>query len=145
MTGLRILFVGNSFTYGRAPVVQYNNANVVDLTHDIPAHDVAEGAWVLGAAYRTFPAGTVTGAPKIRAMEIIDELEPVKRGIYGGACGYLSWAGDMDVAEAAECLVIAPEGTRSISSTIPPPKWRPCIASGCCRKDAAGASAPSRR
>jgi anthranilate synthase component 1 len=46
----------------------------------------------------TFPAGTLTGAPKVRAMEIIDELEPVKRGIYGGACGYLSFAGDMDVA-----------------------------------------------
>jgi len=46
----------------------------------------------------TFPAGTLTGAPKIRAMELIDELEPVKRGIYGGACGYLSFAGDMDLA-----------------------------------------------
>jgi anthranilate synthase component 1 len=46
----------------------------------------------------TFPAGTLTGAPKIRAMQVIDELEPVKRGIYGGACGYLSFAGDMDVA-----------------------------------------------
>jgi anthranilate synthase component 1 len=46
----------------------------------------------------TFPAGTLTGAPKVRAMEIIDELEPVKRGIYGGACGYLSWSGEMDVA-----------------------------------------------
>ena len=47
-----------------------------------------------------FPAGTLTGAPKVRAMEIIDELEPVKRGIYGGAVGYLSFDGDMDVAIA---------------------------------------------
>jgi anthranilate synthase component 1 len=44
----------------------------------------------------TFPAGTVSGAPKIRAMEIIDELEPVKRGVYAGAVGYLSWTGNMD-------------------------------------------------
>jgi len=42
----------------------------------------------------TFPAGTVSGAPKIRAMEIIDELEPVKRGIYAGAVGYLGWHGN---------------------------------------------------
>jgi anthranilate synthase component 1 len=54
----------------------------------------------------TFPAGTLTGAPKIRAMEIIDELEPVKRGIYGGACGYLSWSGDMDVAIAIRTGIV---------------------------------------
>ncbi len=48
----------------------------------------------------TFPAGTLTGAPKVRAMQIIDELEPAKRGIYGGACGYLSYSGEMDVAIA---------------------------------------------
>jgi anthranilate synthase component I len=48
----------------------------------------------------TFPAGTLTGAPKVRAMEIIDELEPLKRGIYGGACGYLSFSGEMDLAIA---------------------------------------------
>ena len=54
----------------------------------------------------TFPAGTLSGAPKIRAMEIIDELEPVKRGIYGGACGYLSFAGDMDVAIAIRTGII---------------------------------------
>jgi anthranilate synthase component I len=46
----------------------------------------------------SFPAGTLTGAPKVRAMELIDELEPSKRGIYGGACGYLSYSGDMDLA-----------------------------------------------
>ncbi|MDT8383921.1 MAG: anthranilate synthase component I [Gammaproteobacteria bacterium] len=54
----------------------------------------------------TFPAGTVSGAPKIRAMEIIDELEPVKRGIYAGAVGYLGWNGNMDTAIAIRTAVI---------------------------------------
>lgn len=54
----------------------------------------------------TFPAGTLSGAPKVRAMEIIDELEPIKRGIYGGACGYLSFGGEMDLAIAIRTGVI---------------------------------------
>jgi anthranilate synthase component 1 len=54
----------------------------------------------------TFPAGTVSGAPKIRAMEIIDELEPVKRGIYAGAVGYLGFNGDMDIAIAIRTGVV---------------------------------------
>jgi anthranilate synthase component 1 len=54
----------------------------------------------------TFPAGTLTGAPKIRTMEIIQELEPVKRGIYGGAVGYLGWDGNMDLAIAIRTAVI---------------------------------------
>lgn len=54
----------------------------------------------------TFPAGTLTGAPKVRAMEIIDELEPVRRGIYGGAAGYISYSGEMDVAIAIRTGVI---------------------------------------
>ncbi len=54
----------------------------------------------------TFPAGTVSGAPKIRAMEIIDELEPVKRGVYAGAVGYLAWNGNMDTAIAIRTAVI---------------------------------------
>lgn len=54
----------------------------------------------------SFPAGTLTGAPKVRAMEIIDELEPVRRGIYGGAAGYLSYSGEMDVAIAIRTGVV---------------------------------------
>lgn len=54
----------------------------------------------------TFPAGTLSGAPKIRAMEIIDEVEPVKRGVYAGAVGYLSWSGNMDTAIAIRTAVI---------------------------------------
>jgi anthranilate synthase component 1 len=65
-----------------------------------------DGMSSLDVLRATFPAGTLTGAPKIRAMEIIDELEPVKRGIYGGACGYLSFAGDMDVAIAIRTGIV---------------------------------------
>jgi anthranilate synthase component 1 len=54
----------------------------------------------------TLPAGTLSGAPKIRAMEIIDELEPVKRNIYGGAVGYIGWNGNMDMAIAIRTAVI---------------------------------------
>ncbi|MFM9880319.1 MAG: chorismate-binding protein [Burkholderiaceae bacterium] len=54
----------------------------------------------------TFPAGTLTGAPKVHAMELIDVLEPSKRGLYGGACGYLSFAGDMDVAIAIRTGIV---------------------------------------
>ena len=57
-----------------------------------------EGVSGMDVLKATFPAGTLSGAPKVRAMEIIDRLEPTKRGLYGGACGYLSYSGDMDVA-----------------------------------------------
>jgi anthranilate synthase component 1 len=54
----------------------------------------------------TFPAGTLSGAPKIRAMEIIDELEPARREIYGGAVGYFSFSGNMDMAIVIRTLVV---------------------------------------
>lgn len=57
-----------------------------------------DGMTAIDVLKATFPAGTLTGAPKVHAMEIIDQLEPTKRGLYGGACGYISYAGDMDVA-----------------------------------------------
>ncbi|MES0872626.1 anthranilate synthase component I [Sinimarinibacterium thermocellulolyticum] len=64
------------------------------------------GLDALHALAATFPAGTLSGAPKVRAMQIIDELEPVKRGIYGGAVGYLGWDGTMDTAIAIRTAVI---------------------------------------
>jgi anthranilate synthase component I len=64
------------------------------------------GTDALAALAATFPAGTLSGAPKVRAMEIIDELEPVKRGIYGGAVGYLGWDGNMDTAIAIRTAVV---------------------------------------
>src|SRR5438477_9351388 len=54
----------------------------------------------------TFPAGTLSGAPKVRAMEIIDELEPTKRGLYGGAVGYIGFHGDMDLAIAIRTAIV---------------------------------------
>jgi anthranilate synthase component I len=78
----------------------------------------------------TFPAGTLTGAPKIRAMQIIDELEPVKRGIYGGACGYLSFAGDMDLAIAIRTGIVKDNtlyvqaAAGVVADSVPEMEWR---------------------
>ncbi len=77
----------------------------------------------------TFPAGTVSGAPKVRAMEIIDELEPTKRGIYAGAVGYLGFNGDMDVAIAIRTGVIknnmlyVQAGAGIVADSIPQSEW----------------------
>ena len=65
-----------------------------------------EGMTSMDVLKATFPAGTLTGAPKVHAMELIDQLEPSKRGLYGGACGYLSYAGDMDVAIAIRTGIV---------------------------------------
>ena len=75
------------------------------------------------------PAGTLSGAPKVRAMEIIDELEPVKRGVYGGAVGYLAWNGNMDTAIAIRTAVIqdgqlhVQAGAGIVSDSQPQLEW----------------------
>jgi anthranilate synthase component 1 len=77
----------------------------------------------------TFPAGTVSGAPKIRAMQIIDELEPVKRGIYSGAVGYVSWSGNLDTAIAIRTAVIKDgklniqAGAGIVHDSVPENEW----------------------
>jgi anthranilate synthase component 1 len=67
---------------------------------------VADGMDAFDVLTATFPAGTLTGAPKVRAMELIDELEPVRRNVYGGAVGYLDAAGDLDMAIAIRTAVM---------------------------------------
>ena len=77
----------------------------------------------------TFPAGTVSGAPKIRAMEIINELEPLKRGIYSGAIGYLSWTGDLDTALSIRTAIIKDNsihvqaGAGIVYDSVPETEW----------------------
>ena len=78
----------------------------------------------------TFPAGTVSGAPKIRAMEIIDELEPTKRGVYAGAVGYVGFNGDMDVAIAIRTGVVkdrmlyVQSGAGIVADSVPEHEWQ---------------------
>ncbi|MFC3283034.1 anthranilate synthase component I [Litchfieldella rifensis] len=84
----------------------------------------------------TFPAGTLSGAPKIRAMEIIDELEPVKRGVYSGAVGYLSWHGNMDTAIAIRTAVIkdgelhVQAGAGIVADSVPEMEWQETLNKG---------------
>ena len=84
----------------------------------------------IDALRATFPAGTVSGAAKVRAMEIIDELEPVKRGVYAGAVGYLSWSGNMDTAIAIRTAVIKDDtlhiqaGAGIVYDSVPEMEWK---------------------
>jgi len=84
----------------------------------------------------TLPAGTLSGAPKIRAMEIIDELEPVKRGVYGGAIGYLSFNGNMDTAIAIRTAVIRDNtlhiqaGAGIVADSVPRSEWEETMNKG---------------
>ena len=114
--------VTEAFTVERYSHVMHIVSNVEGLLKD--------GITNLDVLKATFPAGTLTGAPKVRAMEIIDELEPVKRGIYGGACGYLSFAGDMDVAIAIRTGIVkdgmlyVQAAAGVVADSVPELEWR---------------------
>ncbi|MCK9469187.1 MAG: anthranilate synthase component I [Porticoccaceae bacterium] len=88
------------------------------------------GTTALDVLRSALPAGTLSGAPKIRAMEIIDELEPVKRGIYGGAVGYIGWHGNMDTAIAIRTAVIkdgklhVQAGGGIVADSVPALEWK---------------------
>jgi anthranilate synthase component 1 len=98
--------------------------------------ELKDGASAMDVLRATFPAGTLSGAPKIRAMEIIDELEPVKRGVYGGAVGYLSWSGNMDTAIAIRTAVIKDEtlhiqaGAGVVADSVPLNEWEETLNKG---------------
>jgi anthranilate synthase component 1 len=94
---------------------------------------IKPGTSMMSILRATFPAGTVSGAPKVRAMEIIDELEREKRGIYGGAVGYLSWNHNMDLALALRTAVIKNNtiyiqaGAGLVADSVPLHEWQECI------------------
>ncbi|TWH64419.1 anthranilate synthase component 1 [Azomonas agilis] len=80
-------------------------SNVMHIVSNVTGQ-LKQGLSAMDALRSILPAGTLSGAPKVRAMEIIDELEPVKRGVYGGAVGYLAWNGNMDTAIAIRTALI---------------------------------------
>jgi anthranilate synthase component 1 len=92
--------------------------------------EIQPGVDAIDVLKATFPAGTVSGAPKIRAMEIIHELEPIKRGIYSGAVGYLGWNGNMDTAIAIRTAVIkdgvvnVQAGAGIVADSVPEYEWK---------------------
>ncbi len=98
--------------------------------------ELAPGMSAIDVLRATFPAGTVSGAPKIRAMEIIDELEPVKRGVYSGAVGYLAFSGNMDTAIAIRTAVIQDgtlhiqAGAGVVADSLPELEWEETMNKG---------------
>ena len=98
--------------------------------------ELRDGMTAMDVLRATFPAGTVSGAPKIRAMEIIDELEPVKRGIYSGAVGYLAFSGNMDTAIAIRTAVIKDgmlhiqAGAGVVADSVPDLEWQETMNKG---------------
>jgi len=103
-------------------------SHVMHIVSNVSA-TVREGVGPMDALKATLPAGTLSGAPKLRAMEIIDELETVKRGIYGGAVGYVSWSGEMDTAIAIRTAVIKDNqlriqaGAGVVADSVPSSEW----------------------
>jgi len=104
-------------------------SHVMHITSNVVG-DVVDGMGSIEVLKATLPAGTLSGAPKIRAMEIIDELEPVKRNIYGGAVGYIGWNGNMDTAIAIRTAVIkdgmlhVQAGAGVVADSIPELEWK---------------------
>lgn len=98
--------------------------------------ELREGLSAMDALRACFPAGTVSGAPKLRAMEIIDELEPVRRGVYSGAVGYLGWNGDMDTAIAIRTALLrdgrlsVQAGAGIVHDSVPEREWEETLNKG---------------
>lgn len=104
-------------------------SHVMHITSNVVG-EIKEGMDPIEVLKATLPAGTLSGAPKIRAMEIIDEVEPVKRGIYGGAVGYIGWNGNMDTAIAIRTAVIKDgklhiqAGAGVVADSVPELEWK---------------------
>jgi anthranilate synthase component 1 len=117
--------VSEMMTVERYAHVMHIASNVNgQVRHEVKAMDVLRA---------TLPVGTLSGAPKVRALEIIDELEPEKRGIFGGAVGYLSWNGNMDTAIAIRTAIVKDDtlyvqaGAGVVADSIPRLEWKETI------------------
>ncbi|MEM6583643.1 MAG: anthranilate synthase component I [Pseudomonadota bacterium] len=123
----RIADVGSVVVSDQMVVERYSH--VMHIVSNVTGQ-LKEGSNAIDVLKATLPAGTLSGASKVRAMEIIDELEPVKRGIYGGAVGYISWAGDMDTAIAIRTAVIkegrlyVQAGGGVVADSVPSLEWK---------------------
>ncbi|MBN2623546.1 MAG: anthranilate synthase component I [Acidimicrobiales bacterium] len=111
--------VGRVVRFGTEQVEEYltleRYSHVMHLTSQV-AGDLAEGRTAIDVLRATLPAGTVSGAPKVRAMQIIDELEPTKRGPYAGVVGYLDFSGNIDTAIAIRTMVVDDDGRASVQA-----------------------------
>jgi anthranilate synthase component I len=107
-------------------------SHVMHLTSNVRGRG-APGIRPADVVRATFPTGTLSGAPKIRAMEIIEELEPARRGIYGGAVGYISYTGNMDFAIAIRTLVAKQDtiylqaGAGIVADSVPSEEYKECV------------------
>ena len=107
-------------------------SNVMHIVSNVQGR-LRAGLSAMDALRAILPAGTLSGAPKIRAMEIIDQLEPVKRGVYGGAVGYWAWNGNMDTAIAIRTAVIkngelhVQAGAGIVADSVPQTEWEETI------------------
>ncbi|MCG3171613.1 MAG: Anthranilate synthase component 1 [Pseudomonadales bacterium] len=122
----RVARIGSVAVTERMIVERYSH--VMHIVSNVTGQ-LREGLTAIDVLRATLPAGTLSGAPKIRAMEIIDELEPSRRGIYGGAVGYLSWHGEMDTAIAIRTAVIkdgrlhVQAGAGVVADSVPALEW----------------------
>ncbi|MEN8214179.1 MAG: anthranilate synthase component I [Pseudomonadota bacterium] len=129
----RVAKIGSVNLTEKMTIERYSH--VMHIVSNVVA-DLHEGMNAIDVIRATFPAGTVSGAPKIRAMEIIDELEPVKRGIYSGAVGYLAWNGNMDTAIAIRTAVIKNRvlhiqaGAGIVADSVPELEWKETMNKG---------------
>jgi anthranilate synthase component 1 len=95
--------------------------------------ELDEGKDVFDVMRACFPAGTLSGAPKVRAMQIIEEMEPTRRGLYGGAVGYFSFSGDMDFAIAIRTMLVDGDtgyvqaGAGIVADSDPAGEYRECV------------------
>ncbi|MHB8506727.1 MAG: anthranilate synthase component I family protein, partial [Acidimicrobiales bacterium] len=111
--------VGRVVDYGTEAVDELMTlerySHVMHLTSQVSGR-LRSGLGPVDVLAATLPAGTVSGAPKVRAMQLIDELEPAKRGPYAGVVGYFDFSGNLDTAIAIRTMVVAPDGTASVQA-----------------------------